>query len=626
MKSPVAAAMTEISDVRCQRPGVSDICNSRRVSFRISIFVILAAALGASAMAQSRRDASGMAPPPVVTGTVQVKRGEKVVVPLGIHGTRGGKLDFIIRTPPARGRLSAVKSTGLSSATVTYTAPSRGSYAEDRFAYAVRSSEGVSAPGVVTIRFVDPPVLPPSLRVPGELEFPAVFPGQSSLLEMELVNEGGGVIEGDVVVPEPWAVEGIKFFRLRGGQRTTIRLAFQSDKPGVSTGEAIITGMDRRIVPLRATVEERLAATPPQLKLTAKPGSQTRTGSIRLSNRSNEVASVTVAASARLITDRVVTVPARGTVALPVFADAEQSGAFDEVVKLTSDGWAATVAVHAVPVGAILKFAGDKVSIVGTAGGISASGSATLENSGGESVTVRLDIEPPFELETTVVMVPGRGRLEIPIRAPHAGPGSYRATLKTAGEGVPAVVEITAELAPQTTAVIPATVRPTQEAAKLEERPDASAAQDTSLPWMPATAQEIPNALGKFARQIGTDFVILDWPSSLGVAADVRLVERVLSLSTDGELQVEWAPVRNVRVAAGSDRVTAEIRDLKPASLYTIRAVSESGADPATLFTTEFWTLPKKPLFNFGWRTPALVMALAALALSIWRSRRMPKK
>jgi len=609
--------------VRCQKAGASAISGEHRVSVRLFIAVVLAAALDVSAMAQSRRDGTGVAPPPVVSQTVLVQRGEKIAVRLGIHGARGGQLEFIIRNPPAHGRLSAVKSTGLNSATVSYTASGKGSPAEDRFTYAVRSSEGVSAPGVVAIKFADQPVVPPKLRVPREMEFPSIFFGQSSTVEMELVNEGGGVVEGDVAVPEPWGIEGIKFFRLNGGQRTTIKLFFKAAKPGVSTGEATITGTERRIVPLRVTVEERLAATPPRLKLAARSGSQTRTGTIRISNRSGEDASVVIESGARLLTDRAVKVPARGTAALPVFADASEAGAFDEMVKLSSDHWAATVAVHAAAVGPILKFVGDKVSIAGNAGGISASGSATLENSGGEAVTVRLDIESPFELDRRVVTVPGRGRLEIPIRAPGAGPGSYRANLKTAGAGVPAVVEVTAELSPQASVSSPReSLRPVP--AKSEEVPDATASPDPALPWMPMTLRELPNGMGKFARQIGADSAVLNWPAEIG-AADARLEERVMSLTVDEQLQIDWAPLGNVRIAAAGDRVTAEIRHLTPGSFHTIRAVSGKGADATILFTVEFWTPRKKALFNVGWRTPALVLALAALLFAIWRSRRVPK-
>src|SRR5207247_763058 len=108
------------------------------------------------------------------------QRGEKATVPLGIHGTRGEILEFFIRTPPSHGKLSPVKNMGMNSAVVIYTPSGRTTAGEDRFAYAVRGSEGVSAPGLITIRFVEPVVAAAKLKAPGELEFPPVFPGQRS--------------------------------------------------------------------------------------------------------------------------------------------------------------------------------------------------------------------------------------------------------------------------------------------------------------------------------------------------------------------------------------------------------------------------------------------------------------
>ena len=123
-------------------------------------------ALSSSAVAEKPRDGGGQAPPPVVSQKVSIRRGESVTIPLGIHGVRGGTLEFLIRTPPRLGRLSAVNPKGLSSASVIYTAPTKGAATEDRFAYAVRSNEGVSAPGIVSIEIAEPVVLPARLVAP----------------------------------------------------------------------------------------------------------------------------------------------------------------------------------------------------------------------------------------------------------------------------------------------------------------------------------------------------------------------------------------------------------------------------------------------------------------------------
>ncbi|MEO6742177.1 MAG: hypothetical protein ABIP20_18185 [Chthoniobacteraceae bacterium] len=593
---------------------------------RFLISAALAVALLSSAEAQSRRDLrSPGVPPPVVTRAFAVQRGEKITVPLGIHGTRGELLEFLIRTPPAFGKLSPVKSTGMNSATVTYTPSARNSVFEDHFTYAVRGSEGVSAAGVITIRFAETIVAMPKLKAPTELEFPPVFPGQRSTAEMDIANDGGGILEGEVAVPEPWSIEGLKFFKLAAGKSTTFKLVFTPATAGVKTGEAVITGSQRRVVPLRASAEERMEATPMLLKLTAQPGNQTRSGMLKLVNHSEEDANVTLEAGARLLTDRTVKVPARSTSTVPVFADAATGAAFDDTVKLTSREWSVSVNVHAVAVGAILKFSADEVDITGTAADATAGGTAVLENSGGEPLTVRLDVDPPFEIETRVVTAPARGSVEIPILVRNARAGTFRSIMKAVGEGGSAVTQLKAEITAAPDA--PATVR--TPAPAIEDRPgttaeDAPRENETAL--IPQNIREVPNIFGKFARATGTDSATIAWPAALGPVENLRVEERVLSLSGDGELQITWAPLPAAGITSAGGRITAELRGLRAGTFYTVRVVSGSKADSSVLFTADFQTVAKKPVFTSATRTPLLVVALCILLAAIWHSRRAQRQ
>lgn len=591
------------------------------------IVAILAAALLSSAGAQGRRDSRGPAvPPPVVSQTIPAQRGEKVTVPLAIHGTRGEMLEFLIRTPPSHGKLSAVKNAAMNTATVIYTPSAKGGTAEDRFTYAVRGSEGVSAPGVIAIRFSEPVVVPPRLAAPNEIEFPPVFPGQRSTAELEIANEGGGVLEGEVAVEDPWSIEGLKIFKIAAHRNAIIRLIFAPSQTGVRTGEAIITGSQRKIVSLRASAEQRLDVTPAQLKLTAQPGNQTRMGVLKVTNRSEEDASIAMEAGERLLTDHIVRVPARTTSSVPIFADAAVGAAFDEVVKLSSKEWSASVNVHAVAVGAILKFTAAEVHISASAGDAAAGGTAILENSGGEPVTVRLDVERPFEVATRVVTAPARGRVEIPISARDAKAGIFHSALKAIGEGGSATVQVKAEIAEP--AQIQTEARSTGPAA--ERQPDStpaeSEAKENDPPLIPADARDVPNILGNFAHGTGTDTAMLDWPANLGPVENLRIEERVLSISDAGDLQIGWSPLPPAKVAPAADHMTAELRGLRPGTLYTVRVVSGKDTDAAVIFTADFRTTANKPfLAASSARTPLLVVTLGVLLFAIWRTRRAGK-
>jgi len=586
---------------------------------------MLALVLASAAMSQSRRDGKmDVAPPPVISQTIEMRRGEQVVLPLGIHGTRGELLEFLIRTPPVHGRLSAVKNATLNSATVTYVSSLRGTADQDSFSYAVRSSTGVSAPGVVTIRFVHPVVAAAKLKAPVEMEFPPVFPGQRSTADLELANEGGEMLEGEVAVPEPWSIEGLKIFRLGGGQHATFKLIFTPTQPGVRTGEAIISGTEHKVIPLRASAEERLAATPALLKLTAQPGSQTRMGVLKITNCSEEDATVAVEADARLLTDHTVKVPAKGASTVPVFADAAEVAAFDDAVKLSNKEWKATVPVHAVAVGPILRFSTDEVSITGNAADPIASGVAILENTGGETLTLRLDVGQPFDVETRVVTAPASGRVEIPIFMQNPGPGTFHTSMRAGGEGASAIVQVKAEIAEadETRTTVRASLAARRNRA--DTKPAETTPKENETLLIPQNVREIPNALGKFAHGTGMNSARLDWPANLGPLENARIEERVLSLSDNSELQIGWSPLANTSITPGAERVTAELRELKPGTFYTVRVVTGKNADTSVLFTSDFWTVAKKPLFTASLRTPMLIVALAALAFAIWRSRRTP--
>ncbi len=594
------------------------------VSIQAFIFATLALVLAPLATAQSRRDGTGVAPPPVISQTIGMKRGAQVAIPLGIHGTRGELLEFLIRTPPAHGRLSAIKSTALNSATVTYISSAKNVAAEDRFTYAARSSEGVSAAGVITIRFFDPVIAAAKMRAPTELEFAPVFPGQRSTVEMEIANDGGGMIEGELAVPEPWSIEGLRIFKLGTGKSATFKLVFTPTQPGLRTGEAVITGTERKVIPLRASAEERLAATPALLKLTAQPGSQTRMGVLKIANRSEEDASVAIEVGARLLTDRSVKIPAHGTTEVPVFADAAQGAAFDDLVKLSSNEWKASVPVHAVAVGAILKFSTSEVSLAGHADAV-ASGVAILENSGSESVTVRLDVVRPFDVDTRVVTAPPRGRVEVPISVRDAGAGIFRSTLKASGEGGSATVALVAEISEPTEVRKGESTTETTDESRSRSEAVESAPEKDDASLIPQNVREIPNALGKFGHATGMNSAKLEWPASLGPLENARVEERVLSLSGSDDLQIAWSPLANVSITPGAENVTAELRGLKPGTFYAVRVVSGKDTETSVLFTADFWTPAKKPLYTGSLRTPLLVAALCVLAYAIWRSRRVPK-
>ncbi|MEQ1851487.1 MAG: hypothetical protein ABMA01_07835 [Chthoniobacteraceae bacterium] len=590
------------------------------MNFRNLITATLLFLSALSADGQKDREKVAPAPPPVISQRVALQRGETVEIPLGIHGVRGEQLQFLIRTPPKSGRLSAITLRGANAAVVKYTAPSKGSVTEDRFAYAVSGSEGVSAPGLVTISIVEPAMLPGKLVAPAELDFPKVVTGERSTVEMELGNTGGGVLEGEVRVPSPWSIEGSGAFRIDPGAKAVMKVVFQSEKPGTFRDDAVLSGPARTIIALRASAEERLVVTPQKLELVAKSGSQTRMGVLRIANRSREPVKIQIAAGSRLMPDRVVTIAARADAEVPVFAEAGDVSEITDAITLSSGTWSVSIPVHASAVEALLRFAAGGRLFEKVTPGEATDSVAKLENLGGKAVSVRLEVDPPFQLRTQTAVVPPNGSVDIPVRLPSVEPGLRKAKLSARAEGQVASVEISADVPAGPVRLAPDIVAapPVPEVSAKQPDPDAQEAP----PAMPATLKEHPNGLGDFARATGPTSAFIDWPVSLGGSVSPLVEQRLLSLSPEDELVIKWARVHGVTFRQQGDRMRAELTGLEPASLHTMRVVTDRGETSEVVFTVHFWTPPKKPLFEINWRLAALIAAAGTFLYLLWRRRK----
>ncbi len=307
------------------------------------VLLILFCCFTASLPAQ--RSSAGSAPPPVVAQSLIVRPGETVVVPLGIHGSRGEQLEFLIRSQPRFGKLSPVRAVGVNSAQVSYTAPLNGAE-EDRFTYAVRNVDGVSAPGIVSIGIAIPATRPAKLVAPESLEMAKVFPGQRSTMELELRNTGGTALDGEASVPAPWSIEGEKRYRIGPGESVTLKLAFISGKAGNFHADVALGPEQRRNVTLHCEVEEALTVSAESLSLRAVAEGTARQAVFQIMNRSQEEREVSAGAGARLMVKKSFTVPARGKVDVAVAADAAVANAFEDTLLLESKGWSAKIAVH----------------------------------------------------------------------------------------------------------------------------------------------------------------------------------------------------------------------------------------------------------------------------------------
>ncbi len=553
-----------------------------------------------------RKDAPalGAAPPPVVARELNLRVGETVPVKLGIHGARGQQLQFLIRSSPKLGKLSDVRTTALNAAVVSYTAGQKAG--ADRFTYAVESAEGISAPGVVSITISEPEMPPARLALPEKLEFPPVILGQRSSAGLEIKNVGGAPAEGEVTVPPPWRIEGAFRYRLKAGETVRVGILFEPEKEGAASGEAIVARQPLRVVSLAGEASEALAFTPATLALEASPGSRTRKGVLKISNRSDEDRSVRLTAGKRLITGSTVTVPAKSTVEVPVFAEAGVVGAFDEKLQLASDRWSAEVPVRAVAMGAMLGITKVELPREPIAG-VPAVAGVVVANSGADDANVIVRADPPMEASggSTLVAAGKSATLAVSVPNPKAGNFTGKITIEGAGQTLQQTVSFkVAEAEEAGAASVP--VRP--------PNPTPVEAPATHLPNI-IMAAEHPNARGRLGRATSPTTAVIEWPADFGATKGLVLKRRTLSLDDKRALRESWVDGPRVVFKNAGEKMRAEISRLEPGTLHTLRVVDSGGG---AVLTVSIGTPARPPFIDIGWRGISLILLVATLAGFSW--------
>ena len=278
-----------------------------------------------------------------------MKRGGSVEIPLRIYGTRAQTLSWIIKQPPLRGKLSAIRATGAESAVVTYRPPADLRIVSERFTISVRSTEGVSAPVEMTIGITDDA---PQIGGPAELDFGEVLLGATAAKTFEFSNGGGGVAEGTFEVSPPWKIESARSYKLAAGEKQSARIVFAPERAGKFESEVRFTSQPDRAVILQGVAEEPLAVKPAKVVLSRDAGQPLRAAFFEIRNNTGQPLDVAIAASLRLIVKSQVHLAARTAAAVAVQTAETDAAKVDETIALTAGEFSARLPVTgaAIPV------------------------------------------------------------------------------------------------------------------------------------------------------------------------------------------------------------------------------------------------------------------------------------
>jgi hypothetical protein len=558
------------------------------------------------------KDLKVKAPPPPVPRKVNIDRGQQVTIPLEVYGPGADKMQYLIRTNPKVGRLSAVQVTGDMTAAVTYFVPEDTIDFQDKFTYAVRTADGVSAAVAVTINITEPAGLPPRLIVPGALDMEPIHSGETCSVIVPVKNGGGGFAEGELTVPEPWKIEGPGIFRLGGGSKTDFKVSYTGSSTGTFKAD-ISYGRGYRVsTALNATVLQSITLTPALLELKAKPGAATRDGLVRIKNESTEPMIVQIKSGGKLLTETSATVPGRQTANLAVFVEPGEVGAIEERLQFRSGAWTAELAVISKALGPIVSCKEKSVSFTDFEAGQTASKNITLENTGGTAILLKFNVEEPFRTEPTTIALKPKSSATVVVACKMDAAGESEGKLTI--EGIDTNIEIplsaiakaASQAAPQAPPekAVASAIPIVAPAPVVKPEPSAIEALQKT------TAAEVPNLLGK-PRSTKSTSAIIEWKSA--PKANLRAQERVVSAS-EGGMRVEWRKVKAV-FSQEADKMLCEVSGLRSSSLTTIRIV----AGDATECTVNLLTPASPPYLRIIVSWLVLISVVAAAGVLIWK-------
>ena len=228
---------------------------------------------------------------------VEVMRGGSVRIPLRGFERNLNRLEYKPIGSPRYGRLSQLEQYNgperQGPSFVTYTHGNDEDSNEDTFAFEVRApATGLRGRGRVTIRILDSPAQ--LLITPSILDFGATAIGDTPVRRtVELANVGGGVIQGFLEIPEPFALSDDGMFVLRRGEKTKIPVIFAPQRAGPYLFPVQPVPGDRATLTLKGEALQPFAVEAAEFEFQEQPD-QSRIASAAVKNQSQSPQQISV--------------------------------------------------------------------------------------------------------------------------------------------------------------------------------------------------------------------------------------------------------------------------------------------------------------------------------------------
>lgn len=568
--------------------------------------------LGAVPLGRADINLPSVPPPQPVSRVVQIFTGGVVEIPLAGVSRSGLQLRFLIRSRPALGTISDPVATGINSATLIYRHDPSAGLGTDRFRYAVQGPDtGVSAPAEVVIHVVDRPA---RFVAPPRVEFEPAPVGSSAVADVRIRNDGGGMIVGEISVPDPWELAGgSATYRLGPDETHDFLIDFTPEAVGNFSGVIEYSHSPSAQTGLEGSAFRPIEVVPRQVDLTAVPQSEVRSGEFTIRNQTRSERTLYIDAPDELIMEEEVTIPPESEIQIAIHTRAGFLGLLMSTLRIFDDEFELELPVRVDP--APPKLVVDPVAIdFGTIpAGSPAEATIFLRNTGGAAATltstlpygITLDPEPSL-----AALEPGETR-EFTASFLQVVPGDFGGRLIFHSGTSQAVVDFQVEVERET---------PAQPSGAARTLPDAPAPPAAALSKLLAheTLNDIPPVDSVAVTRQTKNELELAWKNPSPNVVRYLVKQRIFEFNPDGTTVVRWQPLKNIQIRMEDGDALATITGLRPGERITISLIAVDASGANSLASPPFILQSKhQHRWSFPWIPFSILLIIGFVGLLI---------
>ena len=533
--------------------------------------------------------------------------------PTEIHLTIGGRIaepmTVLIRKPPRLGSLGELKRTGRGTAEVLYTPDPKVGSGTDSFSFAAKSVDSpVSAAATVLIRLVEEA---PLVQYPQELDFGAVFLGDTVEKNVAVRNTGGGIAFWQIKPNPPWRIGGSGSYKVAGGEESILHLVFAPTEERDFRDRIQMAPDPKSVLAVSGSGISPVSWNKEGIVFTPK---QRETGRMewKVENLTPEERKLTVEWPEVLKAPKETTIAPNGSSVLQIEVAGDLNLNYVGEAAVGSGNFRGRIPIRIFPAPAKLDIKPEKVlKLDGAPKDIPRKGQFVVKNIGGSDAPVEI-LTPPDILVTPnshdMILRAGQEQA-FEVQTENREQDQWNVRIQSPA-CEPVELSVEAPVSKPRAASLPV-----EHFLGIPRKPAESSGRAASVPGGVSPIEKV-TILSAEPHEI-----VLTWKLPPSGTSDFRVERRSIAPGADGGVAVTWVPWQGGRLSCGSGMATARLERLPANNMWTIHIVplDERGiaGQPSQAIQIATPPLKRSPIPWWVWIAP--LAALAMVIARLWR-------